>query len=1122
MPGGPSGSRSALVGKDAAVRIFLYGLLGLIVLVIAAALIGPGLVDWNAHKDRIAAEVREATGRDFTIDGDVHLAVLPAPALSADRVRLANVAGGSEPTMAELRELRVRVALLPLIVGRMQVESVSLVEPKILLEVLADGRRNWDFSGAAPGLERREAPGDSAAEPGLAGQIRLDNFTIESGTLIYRDAAKGREARLESLDAQVVAESLAGPFTARGDAELRGVETGFELAIGRLVQNGATPVSLGLEWPSADARIGFSGSVSNHPETLRYRGRVKGEGADLSAVLRLASGGPGDAPALPLKQPFTLEWEFSGDLARVEGTELSLQLGEMRLEGVATLDLGPTPDLSLSLSTTRIDLDRLLDLAVPVADQTGTPAEPMPAGTEPDPGATAGFALPDSMTARLELAIEGIVYRAQAVRQVRLDAALKDGLVTIGHARALLPGGSDLSVNGVLSADEGRPRFQGRLEATSDNLRGLVAWLGGSLEAVPAQRLRRMSVSGRVDATPDQIGFNEIDLRVDLSRATGGVVAALRRRLALGIGLALDTLNLDAYLPAGPDAPLPGAAAARPADGAGGHPLALLDGFDANLDLRLGSLSWHGETAKDLRLNGTLQNGSLVLRQAGIGEVAGSRLAFSGTVDGLTTKATVDGALDIAVNQPERLAKALGIDPEPFARTGPVTATGTVKGSEDDLEFESQVAALGGRFGLAGTTRPTARPFAFDVAVTARHPDLAGLVAALGGPKGLPPSLGPLNLSGQVTGTPLALTVSRLAGTLGGSDVAGEVGADLSGPKPVLAATLSTGELPLVALFAPAAGGQRPGAGGGAGAAKSRWSETPIDLAGLHALNGELSLTARALLLEDLSLEDAALQAVLSDGVLDLKRLAGKLYGGAIELAGTLAAAERLEADLTLSARAVELGQLLRQQADFKRVSGPVDVTARLTAAGASEAELIAALSGRGDVKGTLAYKPKKKEQLGALALNILGAEVKQVRGVADATNVLFGAFAGAPAALTGTFTVQDGVVVTEDTRIEGRNAQALTRGRADLPQWRLDSRTEVFRAEDPKTAYLTARLKGPLDAPDVAVGGLPFQRRAPAEAGDTPAPGAPAPEAPAPEATPPRKIKPEDVIKNLLKSLGN
>jgi uncharacterized protein involved in outer membrane biogenesis len=1084
------------------VKIFLYGLFGLIVLVIATALIGPGLVDWNAHKDRIAAEVREATGRDLEIDGDVHLAVLPAPALAAERVRLANVAGGSEPTMAELRELRIRIALLPLLAGRMQVESVALVEPKILLEVLADGRRNWDFGPAAPSAQGPKPAGESAAEPGMAGQIQLDSFTIESGTLIYRDVASGRDERIESLDAQVVAESLAGPFTAKGDAELRGVETGFELAIGRLLRNGATPISLSLDWPAANARIGFSGSVSNHPETLRYRGRVKGEGADLSAVLGMFSAGRSEA-LTPLRQPFAIESEFSGDLARVEGKELRLRLGDSRLEGEAALELGPIPDLSLSLSTTRIDIDRLLDLAAPPEEQAGEPASPAPAEGTADQAEAAGFALPSNLNARLELAVEGIVYREQAVRQIRFDAALKDGLVTIGKARALLPGGSDLSVNGVLSSEDGRPRFQGRLDATSDNLRGLVAWLGGSLEAVPAERLRRMSVSGRIDATPDQVGFNEIDLRVDLSRATGGVVAALRRRLALGIGLALDTLNLDAYLPAEPGAPKPGAEATAQPDESGAGPgdpaLALLDRFDANLDLRVGSMTWRGETAKDLRLKGTLQNGSLVLRQAGIGEVAGSRAAFSGKVTGLTANPTVDGALDLAVNDPRRLAKALEVDPESLGRLGPFTVTSAVKGTREGLEFDSQVTALGGRFGLAGSAEPAARPPAFDVAVTVRHPDLAGLVAALGGPKALGSDLGPLNLSGQVTGTPLVLTVSGLAARLGEIDVSGQLSADLSGPKPMLAAALSTGELPLAALFAPAAGDRRTGGGDGAKTTRPRWSEAPIDLAGLHAVNGELSLNARALLLED---------------------LAGKLYDGAVEAAGTLAAAERLEADLTLTARAVELGRLLREQADFKRVSGPVDMTAELTTTGTSEAELIAALSGRGDLKGTLTYKPKKKERLGALALNILGVKVDEVRGVADATNMLFSAFAGAPAALDGTFTVQDGVVVTEDTRLDGRNARALTRGRADLPRWLLDSRTEVFRAEDPNTAYLTARLKGPLDEPDVAIGGLPFQRKAPApaEAGDAPAPGEPAPEAP----PAPRKIKPEDVIKDLLKSFGN
>ena len=146
------------------------------------------------------------------------------------------------------------------------------------------------------------------------------------------------------------------------------------------------------------------------------------------------------------------------------------------------------------------------------------------------------------------------------------------------------------------------------------------------------------------------------------------------------------------------------------------------------------------------------------------------------------------------------------------------------------------------------------------------------------------------------------------------------------------------------------------------------------------------------------------------------------------------------------------------------------------------------------------------------------------MRGVTDATTMLFGAFAGAPAALSGTFTVRNGVAVTEDTQVDGRDARALTRGSADLPRWRLDSRTDVFRAADPETPYLTARLKGPLDEPDVRIGGQPFQRKAPApaEAGDEPSPGEPAPDAPPPDAPPPGKIKPKDLIKDLLKRLGN
>ena len=91
-------------------RKVLIALGAVLALLVAAVLVGPSLGDWNAHKDRIVAEVHKATGRDFSIQGDMSLSLLPVPALSAQGVRLASVEGGSSAPMVELKERRVRIA----------------------------------------------------------------------------------------------------------------------------------------------------------------------------------------------------------------------------------------------------------------------------------------------------------------------------------------------------------------------------------------------------------------------------------------------------------------------------------------------------------------------------------------------------------------------------------------------------------------------------------------------------------------------------------------------------------------------------------------------------------------------------------------------------------------------------------------------------------------------------------------------------------------------------------------------------------------------------------------------------------------------------------------------------
>ena len=141
------------------------------------------------------------------------------------------------------------------------------------------------------------------------------------------------------------------------------------------------------------------------------------------------------------------------------------------------------------------------------------------------------------------------------VDQVRLVATLlPEGLLGVQQFSAQLPGGSAISLAGDVAPADGQPSFAGVLEASSDNLRGLLGWLGVDVAAVPNDRLRNLAFASRVTATPTEVQLGEIDMRLDDSKIAGGIVIALpgetRAQPAFGIGLALDQINVDAYMPA--------------------------------------------------------------------------------------------------------------------------------------------------------------------------------------------------------------------------------------------------------------------------------------------------------------------------------------------------------------------------------------------------------------------------------------------------------------------------------------------------------------------------------------------------------------------------------------------
>ena len=119
-------------------RKLLIGLAITVVALIAAVLVVPSFVDWNGYKPEIQNAAKKATGRDLRLEGDIGLSILPSPSLSVEKVAFANIEGGSEPQMVRLDSLRVHVALLPLLSGKVHVTSVTLIKPTIVLEKMAD------------------------------------------------------------------------------------------------------------------------------------------------------------------------------------------------------------------------------------------------------------------------------------------------------------------------------------------------------------------------------------------------------------------------------------------------------------------------------------------------------------------------------------------------------------------------------------------------------------------------------------------------------------------------------------------------------------------------------------------------------------------------------------------------------------------------------------------------------------------------------------------------------------------------------------------------------------------------------------------------------------------------
>jgi AsmA protein len=249
---------------------------GAVLLLFVGTLVVIGfIIDPNDYKDDITAAVKNATGRDLTLAGDLQLELFPTIRLAVAGASLSNAPGfGNEP-MAQIANAELRVALLPLLGKRVEVSEARLTGLVLNLARDARGRNNWQDLGGNGAATETPATPSSGGAPGV--DLGVGAIQIADARVTWNDASTGN--RWELTDFGLRAEGF-GPgksFPLEMQFALAGADLSLEVAAETratltLAQNEYKLENLevtidgsGADWPggASQAKLGVDSLVAN-------------------------------------------------------------------------------------------------------------------------------------------------------------------------------------------------------------------------------------------------------------------------------------------------------------------------------------------------------------------------------------------------------------------------------------------------------------------------------------------------------------------------------------------------------------------------------------------------------------------------------------------------------------------------------------------------------------------------------------------------------------------------------------------------------------------------------------------------------------------------------------------
>ena len=407
---------------------------GFIITTMIASCVVLSTYDFNRLKPWMSRLVKETTGREVILGGEIGLEFGLSPALAVNDVEFQNAPWGSRSQMAKINRLRVQVSLLPLILGRIELKRVVLLDPDILIETDEGGRSNLVF-----GSDNKTAPGKIKPTGGTQQtelpELVVRELRVTKGRVFYRDGRSGEKHAvfLDSLTAFV--KDYRSPLKIELKGSYRNIPVhmkGTFGALADLINESDKPWPIALVAEVLDTTLTVEGTLK---DIWGLRGIDLGftwKANELTAV------GEVFKKSLPLKGPLNVRGRVSDQAPRIYRISgLQMAVGDSVFSGTIEASLSESrPMVKAVLDAPKLDMRPIIGGGWGSGDARSGQEDEKVFSTSPLP-----FETLKSLNVDLKIQARQVLLPGLTLSQVSAEASLKDGRLLVNPLKALIADG---------------------------------------------------------------------------------------------------------------------------------------------------------------------------------------------------------------------------------------------------------------------------------------------------------------------------------------------------------------------------------------------------------------------------------------------------------------------------------------------------------------------------------------------------------------------------------------------------------------------------------------------------------------------------------------------------------